>query len=189
MKINCYIAQIPCGEYDKMRQWQGGGFEPGTSWLKVQRPTTRPPSPPHKAKRQIDYRDKCLFAVTSHSALPNPWSVLRHKRHFWIGWSITLKCIVFLLFWFYSFSFCISFLQLTDVLLYTTPVGGNQYKLNKMLPLLGMQVSGLWFTTAVSITDLFIKCISLVSEAGDLDKWLWEWQFYSSPYSMLVDRF
>ena len=33
------------------------------------------------------------------------------------------------------------FSQLTDVLLYTTPVGGNQYKLNKMLPLLGMQVS------------------------------------------------
>ena len=34
----------------------------------------------------------------------------------------------------------VSCFQLTDVLLYTTPVAGNQYKLNKMLPLLGMQV-------------------------------------------------
>lgn len=33
------------------------------------------------------------------------------------------------------------FFLLTDVLLYTTPIGGNQYKLNKMLPLLGMQVT------------------------------------------------
>ncbi|CAH3136738.1 unnamed protein product [Pocillopora meandrina] len=33
------------------------------------------------------------------------------------------------------------FFLLTDVLLYTTPVGGNQYKLNKTLPLLGMQVT------------------------------------------------
>ena len=27
---------------DKSIQWQGGGFEPGTSGLEVQRPTTRP---------------------------------------------------------------------------------------------------------------------------------------------------
>ncbi|XP_073229814.1 uncharacterized protein [Porites lutea] len=33
------------------------------------------------------------------------------------------------------------FFLLTDVLLYTTPMGANQYKLNKMLPLLGMQVT------------------------------------------------
>ena len=31
---------------DKSTQWQGGGFEPGTSGLQVQRPTTRPRSPP-----------------------------------------------------------------------------------------------------------------------------------------------
>ena len=31
---------------DKSIQWQGGGFEPGTSGLQVQHPTTRPRSPP-----------------------------------------------------------------------------------------------------------------------------------------------
>ena len=31
---------------DKSIQWQGGGFEPGTSGLQVQRPTTRPRPPP-----------------------------------------------------------------------------------------------------------------------------------------------
>ena len=31
---------------DKSIQWQGRGFEPGTSGLQVQRPTTRPRSPP-----------------------------------------------------------------------------------------------------------------------------------------------
>ena len=31
---------------DKSLQWQGGGFEPGTAGLQVQRPTTRPRSPP-----------------------------------------------------------------------------------------------------------------------------------------------
>ena len=31
---------------DKSIQWQGGGFEPGISGLQVQRPTTRPRSPP-----------------------------------------------------------------------------------------------------------------------------------------------
>ena len=31
---------------DKSIQWQGEGFEPGTSGLQVQRPTTRPRSPP-----------------------------------------------------------------------------------------------------------------------------------------------
>ena len=31
---------------DKSIQWQGGGFEPGTSGFQVQRPTTRPRSPP-----------------------------------------------------------------------------------------------------------------------------------------------
>ena len=31
---------------DKSIQWQGGGFEPGTSRLQVQCPTTRPCSPP-----------------------------------------------------------------------------------------------------------------------------------------------
>ena len=31
---------------DKSIQWQGGGFEPGTSGLQVQRLTTRPRSPP-----------------------------------------------------------------------------------------------------------------------------------------------
>ena len=32
---------------DKSIQWKGGGFEPGTSKLQVQRPTTRPRSPHH----------------------------------------------------------------------------------------------------------------------------------------------
>ena len=32
---------------DKSIQWQGEGFEPGTSGLQVQRPTTRPRSPPY----------------------------------------------------------------------------------------------------------------------------------------------
>ena len=40
----------------------------------------------------------------------------------------------------FIYLFILYIFQLTDVLLYTTPVGGNQYKLNKMLPLLGMQV-------------------------------------------------
>ena len=31
---------------DKSIHWQGGGFEPGTSRLQVQRPTTKPRSPP-----------------------------------------------------------------------------------------------------------------------------------------------
>ena len=31
---------------DKSIQWQGGGFEPGTSGIQVQRPTTRPRTPP-----------------------------------------------------------------------------------------------------------------------------------------------
>ena len=31
---------------DKSIQWQGGGFEPGTSGLQVQRLTARPCSPP-----------------------------------------------------------------------------------------------------------------------------------------------
>ena len=31
---------------DKSIQWQGGGFELGTSGLQVQRPTTRPRLPP-----------------------------------------------------------------------------------------------------------------------------------------------
>ncbi len=31
---------------DKSIQWQGGGLEPVTSGLQVQRPTTRPRSPP-----------------------------------------------------------------------------------------------------------------------------------------------
>ena len=31
---------------DKSIQWQGGGFEPGTSEFQVQCPTTRPRSPP-----------------------------------------------------------------------------------------------------------------------------------------------
>ena len=31
---------------DKSILWKGGGFEPGTSGLQVQRPTTRPRSPP-----------------------------------------------------------------------------------------------------------------------------------------------
>lgn len=39
-----------------------------------------------------------------------------------------------------NFPAFVFFFQLTDVLLYTTPIGGNQFKLNKMLPLLGMQV-------------------------------------------------
>ena len=30
----------------KSIQWQGGGFEPGTSGLQIQHPTTRPRSPP-----------------------------------------------------------------------------------------------------------------------------------------------
>ena len=34
---------------DKSIQWQGGGFEPGTSGLPVQLPTTRPCSPSIKA--------------------------------------------------------------------------------------------------------------------------------------------
>ena len=33
---------------DKSIQWQDGGFEPGNSGLRVQRPTTRPRSPPPK---------------------------------------------------------------------------------------------------------------------------------------------
>ena len=31
---------------DKSIQWQGGGFEPGTYGVQIQRPTTRPRSPP-----------------------------------------------------------------------------------------------------------------------------------------------
>ena len=31
---------------NKSIQWKGGGFEPGTSGLQVQRPTTRPRCPP-----------------------------------------------------------------------------------------------------------------------------------------------
>ena len=31
---------------NKSIQWQGGGFEPGTSGLQIQRPTTRPRTPP-----------------------------------------------------------------------------------------------------------------------------------------------
>ncbi|KAL9960559.1 hypothetical protein ACROYT_G034034 [Oculina patagonica] len=48
------------------------------------------------------------------------------------------------------------FFLLTDVLLYTTPVGGNQYKLNKMLPLLGMQV-------LVSDSPDFVNEFSIIS--------------------------
>ena len=33
---------------DKSIQWKGEGFEPGTSGLQVQRPTTRPRSPRRK---------------------------------------------------------------------------------------------------------------------------------------------
>ena len=46
---------------DKSMQWQGGGFEPGTSGLQIQRPTTRPRSPLQYTKKSMD----------SHSQLVN----------------------------------------------------------------------------------------------------------------------
>ena len=39
---------------DKSIQWQGGGFEPETSGLQVQRPTTRPRSPPKSSMSTIN---------------------------------------------------------------------------------------------------------------------------------------
>ena len=36
---------------DKSIQWQGGGFETGTSGLQIQRPTTRPRSPLQYTKK------------------------------------------------------------------------------------------------------------------------------------------
>ena len=47
----------------KSIQWQGGGFEPGTSGLQIQRPTTRPRSP-------LQYTKKSMKA-DSHSQLVN----------------------------------------------------------------------------------------------------------------------
>ena len=38
---------------DKSIQWQGGGLEPGTSGLQVQRPTTRPRSPPNDVLQEL----------------------------------------------------------------------------------------------------------------------------------------
>ena len=72
--------------------------------------------------------------VDQSQRAPKSW-----KRH-WEQEALVDCALLFYSFDFTHFLFCILFLQLTDVLLYTTPVGGNQYKLNKMLPLLGMQV-------------------------------------------------
>ena len=49
---------------DKSIQWQGGGFEPGTSGFQVQRPTTKPRSPPSQL-HQLD--------VPLQWALPNSY--------------------------------------------------------------------------------------------------------------------
>ena len=38
---------------DKSIQWQGGGFEPGTSGLQIQRPSTRPRSPLQYTKKAL----------------------------------------------------------------------------------------------------------------------------------------
>ena len=46
---------------DKSIQWQGGGLEPGTSGIQVQRPTTRPSLPPKNASKP----------VAKHFNLPN----------------------------------------------------------------------------------------------------------------------
>ena len=43
---------------DKSIQWQGRGFEPGTSGLQVQRPTTRPRSPPCFYAMRLTYTGK-----------------------------------------------------------------------------------------------------------------------------------
>ena len=51
---------------DKSIQRQGGGFEPGTSGLQVQRPTTRPRSP-HLVSRTDDFVNANEEIAHTHS--------------------------------------------------------------------------------------------------------------------------
>ena len=48
---------------DKSIQWQEAGFEPGTSGLPVQRPTTRPRSPPKTSSQSV--HNPSVIIVTS----------------------------------------------------------------------------------------------------------------------------
>ena len=48
---------------DKSIQWQGGGFEPGTSGLQIQRPTTRPRSPPYKTVYNFITQMATLYTI------------------------------------------------------------------------------------------------------------------------------
>ena len=82
---------------DKFIQWQGGGLELGTSGLQVQRPTTRPRSPPSKDESGRKYlllwrtlRGKKLFISSYCYSLTDGNSFL-------YATVITLSCMLFVL--------------------------------------------------------------------------------------------
>ena len=56
---------------DKSIQWQGGGLEPGTSGIQVQRPTTWPRSPPNLFTKVIKTRIASLGFVESRETANN----------------------------------------------------------------------------------------------------------------------
>ncbi|EDO48232.1 predicted protein, partial [Nematostella vectensis] len=70
-----------------------------------------------------------------------------------------------------------TFFLLTDVLLYTAPVGGNQYKLRETLPLLGMKVilpESQEFVNEFSIISTTRSFTLSASTSAERDEWLEE---------------
>ena len=107
---------------DKSIHWQGGGLEPGTSGLQVQRPTTRPRSPPSSQVggyfilmwldflQAESFKDVPAYCFSASLLLSSHKFALHvmHRREQWvIKWTMIGQ--IALLDWFSTF--CVRFIE------------------------------------------------------------------------------
>ena len=78
---------------DKSIQWQGGQIEPGTAGLQVQRPTTRPRSPPTLTQRCLEMTSNLQYFSRKEATVISP--VCFHGGPLsWPNWNLEMFVFV-----------------------------------------------------------------------------------------------